>query len=60
LPDDFIVTADIVHIRLHGAKKMYRDDYSKDELKGWASKIKSVECKEIYCYFNNDFVQKIF
>ena len=55
LPDDFVVTADIVYIRFHGAKKMYRYDYSKEDLKRWASKIKSVECKEIYCYFNNDF-----
>ena len=33
LPDELIRTADEVYIRLHGPKRWYRHDYSKDELR---------------------------
>ena len=32
LPDELIRTADEVYVRLHGPKRWYRHDYSKDEL----------------------------
>ncbi len=50
------VTADFVYIRLHGHKKRYGGDYSKELLNKWAEffteQINSV--KIIYCYFDND------
>lgn len=55
LPDDFVVTSDIIYIRFHGVKDWYRYDYPPEELEEWADKIKETKCKEIYCYFNNDF-----
>ena len=56
LPDDVVVTSDTLYIRFHGAKDRYRHDYTDKELKAWAAKIKQAKgCKEIYCYFNNDF-----
>ena len=36
LPDELVRTADEVYIRLHGPKRWYRHDYSKDELAIWA------------------------
>lgn len=60
LPDDFVVTSDTAYIRFHGVKAWYRHDYSCEELGEWADKIKRAKakaksCKEIYCYFNNDY-----
>lgn len=52
---DFIVTSDFAYIRWHGKKNWYRYNYSSDELKNWASKIKDADVKKIYGYFNNDF-----
>lgn len=45
LPDDFIRTADEVYVRLHGPKRWYRHDYSKDELTIWADRIKASGAK---------------
>jgi uncharacterized protein YecE (DUF72 family) len=55
LPEDFVVTSDIAYIRFHGLEEWYRYNYSKEEMEEWADKIKETKCKEIYCYFNNDF-----
>ncbi|MCK4475257.1 MAG: DUF72 domain-containing protein [Methanophagales archaeon] len=58
LPDDFVVTSDTAYIRFHGVEAWYRHDYSREELEEWAAKIKGAtakNCKEIYCYFNNDY-----
>lgn len=49
-----IVTANFAYIRLHGSKKLYKSDYSKNELEIWAQKIKALE-KDTYVYFDNDF-----
>jgi len=54
LPDDLIRTADEIYLRLHGPKRWYRHDYSKDELTDWASKIKGSGAKRAWIYFNND------
>ena len=35
LPDELVRTADEVYVRLHGPKRWYRHDYSKDELTEW-------------------------
>ena len=34
------VTADFIYIRLHGARKLYASDYTEEELKAWAGKIR--------------------
>ena len=54
LPDKLIRTADEIYLRLHGTKRWYRHDYSKDELLEWANRIKAVGAKRAWIYFNND------
>ena len=54
LPDELIRTADEVYIRLHGPKRWYRHDYSKEELAIWADRIKASGAKRAWVYFNND------
>jgi len=51
-----IITSDFVYIRLHGSKDAYAGNYSKAELKKWASFIKQTAKKglDVYCYFDND------
>jgi uncharacterized protein YecE (DUF72 family) len=39
LPDKLVRTADEVYVRLHGPKRWYRHDYSKEELAIWADRI---------------------
>jgi len=41
LPDELIRTADEVYVRLHGPRRWYRHDYSKEELEEWADRIKA-------------------
>ena len=40
LPDELIRTADEVYVRLHGLRRWYRHDYSKEELEGRQNKGK--------------------
>jgi uncharacterized protein YecE (DUF72 family) len=54
LPDELIRTAGEVYLRLHGPKRWYRHDYSKEELVEWASRIKASRAKRAWIYFNND------
>ncbi len=54
LPDELIRTADEVYVRLHGPKRWYRHDYSKEELAEWADRIKASGAKRAWIYFNND------
>jgi len=55
LPDELIKTSDDIYIRFHGLEKWYRHDYSKEELRKWAGRIKASEAKHIWVYFNNDY-----
>lgn len=48
------VTADFVYIRLHGSKKLYASEYTEEELRMWAEKIRSWG-RETFVYFDNDF-----
>jgi uncharacterized protein YecE (DUF72 family) len=50
------VTADFIYLRFHGGKELYGSNYSDNELKKWAEKIKKWRKAglDIYCYFNND------
>lgn len=49
------VTADILYIRFHGSKWLYRSHYTGKELKDWADFIKKhSRGKKVFAYFNND------
>jgi uncharacterized protein YecE (DUF72 family) len=54
LPDELIRTADEIYVRLHGPKRWYRHDYSKEELMEWARRIRASGAKRAWVYFNND------
>jgi uncharacterized protein YecE (DUF72 family) len=54
LPDELVKTADEIYVRLHGPKRWYRHDYSKEELTVWADRIKASGAKRAWIYFNND------
>lgn len=49
------VTTDFAYIRWHGKDDWYRYNYSKEELNGWATKIKNLDVEDVYGYFNNDY-----
>jgi uncharacterized protein YecE (DUF72 family) len=49
------VTSDFIYVHLHGSKKLYASEYSEDELKAWAAKIKKWG-KDTYVYFDNDYM----
>ena len=50
------ITADFFYIRMHGGKKLYSSEYTKEELSFLAKKIKKYLKKglDVYVYFNND------
>lgn len=48
------ITADFVYIRLHGSRKLYASEYTKEELEIWAKKIQDWG-RETFVYFDNDF-----
>jgi len=49
------VTADVLYIRFHGSKWLYRSRYTSKELKDWAGFIKKhSRGKKVFAYFNND------
>ena len=53
LPDELIVTAPDIYIRFHGTKQWYRHDYTSDELKIWADRVKGAKHQRVWAYFNN-------
>jgi uncharacterized protein YecE (DUF72 family) len=55
LPDVLIRTADDVYPRLHGPERWYRHNYSTDELRMWADRIKGSGASRAWIYFNNDY-----
>lgn len=54
MPDELVETNGVVYLRLHGTTKWYRHDYSKEELRVWAERIRASGAKTVYAYFNND------
>ena len=50
------VTADFAYVRLHGPGNKYQGDYSKSQLRAWATTIKTWRktLKHIFIYFDND------
>lgn len=49
------ITADFIYIRLHGSQRLYASEYTIEELKQWAQKIKKWSLPT-YVYFDNDFM----
>jgi uncharacterized protein YecE (DUF72 family) len=60
MPSEAVVSADFGYFRFHGPDKAYASKYSNEQLYDWANRIteKVIKngLKEIYCYFNNDFI----
>ncbi len=54
LPEDLVKTTDYIYVRFHG-KKWYNYDYSDEELRFWADRIKNSGANECFVYFNNDY-----
>jgi uncharacterized protein YecE (DUF72 family) len=55
LPNDVIKTAEDIYVRFHGVERWYHHDYTKEELTDWALRIRKLEGKRVWAYFNNDF-----
>jgi len=55
VPGTVIETADIAYVRFHGLTGEHRHNYSENELKEWSEEIKTVQAKECFIYFNNDY-----
>jgi len=51
-----VLTADFLYLRFHGGEILYGSNYSEEELKEWAEKVKrwSKEITLLFAYFNND------
>jgi uncharacterized protein YecE (DUF72 family) len=54
LPDELIMTADEVYLRMHGPERWYRHNYTGEELRIWADRLKASGAKRAWIYFNND------
>jgi len=52
------ITSDFIYLRFHGGEILYGTEYSIDELRSWAERIKkweeSYKLKKAYIFFNND------
>jgi len=55
LPEDLILTSEVVYIRFHGKEGKYRYFYGDEELRDWAEKILQSPAKRVFAYFNNDY-----
>jgi uncharacterized protein YecE (DUF72 family) len=51
---ELVTTAEDVYIRFHGTKKWYRHDYSGEELRVWAERVRHAKPARVWAYFNND------
>lgn len=50
------VTSGFVYVRLHGHEQLYASDYSDQQLREWADKIRAwnIGGKDVFIYFDND------
>ncbi len=53
LPATLVDCAGRVYLRLHGAP-WYRQDYTDAELASWAARLRAIDVREGWVYFNND------
>ena len=51
-----MATADFAYVRFHGGKSLYSSEYSEDEMRDWADKLRPIlkSGKDLFVYFNND------
>ncbi|MDZ7795776.1 MAG: DUF72 domain-containing protein [Candidatus Marinimicrobia bacterium] len=52
MPGEQVVTSDLVYYRFHG--RHYSTQYSELEIKEIAARMKDLQGKKIFAYFNND------
>ncbi len=54
---EVLATAPFVYLRLHGSEKLYGSEYSREELKEWARRLRAFmrEGRDVYVYFDNDY-----
>ncbi len=52
----FVLTSDVVYIRLHGPDGPYQGSYSEKAIAEWADRLIAWrdEQRDVYCYFDND------
>ncbi|UCD11647.1 MAG: DUF72 domain-containing protein [Nitrospinaceae bacterium] len=57
IPDTILPTTDFLYLRFHGqGKELYNYNYSKKELRWWATRIKDrLKNRTLYAFFNNDY-----
>ncbi|WP_457626607.1 DUF72 domain-containing protein [Persephonella sp.] len=55
LPEELVQTSEDMYIRFHGRENWYKYNYSEEELRVWAEKIKSKKINRLFAYFNNDY-----
>ena len=48
------VTADFVYVRLHGPTKLYASEYTEEQIREWAEKLRKWG-RDAFIYFDNDF-----
>jgi len=50
------ITAPFVYVRLHGSRVLYGSDYTEEELRTWADRIRQWTAggRDVYVYFDND------
>jgi uncharacterized protein YecE (DUF72 family) len=50
------VTAPFVYVRLHGSRVLYGSDYTEEELRPWAARVRrwTAEGRDVFVYFDND------
>jgi len=55
-PTHVAVTSDLVYLRFHGPERLYASNYSDDQLREWAGRIRAWrgEGRDVFAYFNND------
>jgi len=55
VPPTVNTTSPVAYFRFHGLTGGYRHNYSEEELRAWADRIKAVEAQDGFIYFNNDY-----
>jgi uncharacterized protein YecE (DUF72 family) len=54
LPDTLVKTSNEIYMRFHGKSAWYRHNYTHEELKCWAERVRRIRPKRVWAYFNND------
>lgn len=54
IPEEFPPNQPRLYVRLHGRTRWYRHDYTRDELREWAGRIRASGAREAWIYFDND------